>query len=133
MIVTTTTRVDEIAERIYAGERLSVDDALHLYEEADLITLGALADFRKRQIHPGDIATFVIDRNINYTNVCIYDCSFCAFYRKLGEKDSYVLSKEEIFRKIEELVSLGGTQGFRWCIFILFRLWKSNGFRANIK
>ena len=110
MTVATTTAADEIIEKVYAGRRISVDEGVVLYNDADLITLGALADFVKRCMHPGDLTTFVIDRNINYTNVCIYDCSFCAFYRKLGEKDAYVLSKEEIFRKVEELVSLGGTQ-----------------------
>lgn len=102
--------IPEIFERAYAGERVSPEEGLKLLEEADLFSLGALANHRKEQKNAGKEATFVIDRNINYTNICIYDCSFCGFYRKPGNAEGYVWSKEEIFEKIEVLRKLGGTQ-----------------------
>ncbi|HUM03063.1 MAG TPA: cyclic dehypoxanthinyl futalosine synthase [Thermoanaerobaculia bacterium] len=102
-------RVSAILERSAAGERLTVDDALVLFREATLLELGAAADGVRRRMNPPDRATFQIDRNINYTNVCIYRCTFCAFYRKAGDAEAYVLPLPEIGRKIEETLALGGT------------------------
>jgi len=84
--------------------------ALDLYERASLLELGQLADGARWTLHPGPLVTYIIDRNINYTNVCVADCKFCAFYRRPKHAEGYVLSFEEIGRKIEELKALGGVQ-----------------------
>jgi cyclic dehypoxanthinyl futalosine synthase len=90
--------------------RMSNEEALELIRHADLNTLGEMALARKRELHPERITSFVVDRNINYTNVCLVDCKFCAFYRHGKDDDAYVLSFEEIGQKIEELLAIGGTQ-----------------------
>lgn len=84
--------------------------ALRLLRDEPLLALGRRADEVRRELHPGGVVTFVIDRNINYTNVCVCQCRFCAFYRRPGDPEGYVLSYDEIFRKIQELVDRGGTQ-----------------------
>lgn len=91
-------------------KRMSIDEAVELIENGDLKTLGEMAYKRKKELHPNGITTFVVDRNINYTNVCWVDCKFCAFYRHEKEDDGYILSFEEIDEKIEELIAIGGTQ-----------------------
>jgi len=83
---------------------------LELYERAPLLELGALADAERRRIHPDPIVTYIIDRNINYTNVCVADCQFCAFYRRPRDREGYVLSYEQIGAKIEECKAIGGVQ-----------------------
>jgi cyclic dehypoxanthinyl futalosine synthase len=83
---------------------------LELYERADLLELGRLADAERRRLHPESEVTYIIDRNINYTNVCVADCKFCAFYRRPKHPDGYVLSFEEIGRKIDECKAIGGVQ-----------------------
>jgi cyclic dehypoxanthinyl futalosine synthase len=98
------------AERIEDGMPLTREEALRLFREAELTTLGILADGIRRRRHPNNIVTFVIDRNVNYTNVCVSRCRFCAFYRDMGSPDAYVLTHEEIFRKVGELAEQGGTQ-----------------------
>lgn len=90
--------------------RLNNQEALELIQKADLLTLGKMALEKKRELHPKKITTFIVDRNINYTNVCWVDCKFCAFYRHHKDEDAYVLSFEEIGKKIEELEAIGGTQ-----------------------
>ena len=90
--------------------RLSKKEAIELIKNEDLITLGKMALAKKRELHPKKITTFIVDRNINYTNICWCDCKFCAFYRHKGDKDAYILSFEEIDKKIEELIEIGGTQ-----------------------
>ena len=90
--------------------RLTNKEALDLIQNADLSELGKMALQRKRELHPKKITSFVVDRNINYTNVCWVDCNFCAFYRHAKDDDAYVLSFEEIGQKIEELMAIGGTQ-----------------------
>ncbi|MGB4504396.1 MAG: cyclic dehypoxanthinyl futalosine synthase [Syntrophaceticus sp.] len=102
--------MDEISERVFCGERISPEEGLYLLEKADLLHLGLLADQVRRQKHPEGIVTFVIDRNINYTNICCCGCRFCAFYRDLGHPEGYLLTKDEIFQKIEELLAVGGNQ-----------------------
>ncbi|AKT91022.1 dehypoxanthinylfutalosine cyclase [Campylobacter ureolyticus RIGS 9880] len=92
------------------NKRLSVDEAVNLIENAELWELGKMAYEKKLSLHPDKITTFIIDRNINYTNACWVDCKFCAFYRHVNEDDAYVLSFEEIGKKIEELIKIGGTQ-----------------------
>ncbi len=85
-------------------------DYLELYERADLLELGRQADAVRRALHPGSVVTHIIDRNINYTNVCVADCGFCAFYRRPKDREGYVLSFEEIGVKIEECRAIGGVQ-----------------------
>ncbi|VYS77229.1 dehypoxanthine futalosine cyclase [Campylobacter ureolyticus] len=92
------------------NKRLSVDEAVNLIENAEFWELGKMAYEKKLSLHPDKITTFIIDRNINYTNACWVDCKFCAFYRHVNEDDAYVLSFEEIGKKIEELIQIGGTQ-----------------------
>src|SRR2546426_2239394 len=83
---------------------------LDLYERAPLLELGRLADARRWQLHPENVVTYIVDRNINYTNVCVADCKFCAFYRRPKHLEGYVLSFEEIGRKIDEVKALGGVR-----------------------
>ena len=91
-------------------KRLTKEEALDLIKNADLNTLGKMASARKKELHPKGITTFVIDRNINYTNICWVDCKFCAFYRHEKDADAYVLTFAEIDAKIDELLEIGGTQ-----------------------
>lgn len=100
----------DIAERVYAGERLSFADGMRLFATPDLPALGALADHVRRRLHPGRTVTFNIGRNINYTNICWVRCKFCAFYRVPGHDEGYVLPEEEILQKCRELVELGGRE-----------------------
>ena len=93
-----------------AGERLTPDEALALARKAGLYQLGFAADAVRRRKHPEPVVTYVIDRNINYTDICISACKFCAFYHGPEEEGGYVLSREELGRKIEETLALGGTQ-----------------------
>lgn len=93
-----------------AVPRIQREQALLLLKEGDLLTLGMAADRIRRGYHPDNRVTFVVDRNVNYTNICESRCSFCAFYRDAGDADAYVLPREAIFGKIAELVSLEGTQ-----------------------
>jgi cyclic dehypoxanthinyl futalosine synthase len=91
-------------------KRLSKEEALRLIREGDLKELGKMATARKKELHPKGVTTFVVDRNINYTNVCWVDCKFCAFFRHGKDEDAYVLSFDEIDAKIDELLEIGGTQ-----------------------
>lgn len=90
--------------------RVSFEEAVSLYNNCDILELGRMADACRVAKHPEKIVSFVIDRNINYTNICTCKCKFCAFYRAKSDKDAYVLSKDELAAKIEETKSLGGTQ-----------------------
>jgi cyclic dehypoxanthinyl futalosine synthase len=107
---------DELMQRVWNGDRVSHRDALRLYE-LPLDELGMLADRRrslaKAQAYNGrgnDIATYIVDRNINYTNICNVYCKFCAFYRVEKDPDAYVISLEELDRKVEETLAQGGSQ-----------------------
>lgn len=95
-------------ERAGAGERLSNSDAATLLRYADLPTLGSLADAARFRKHPDPVVTYIVDRNVNPTNICITDCGFCAFYRRPGEEGEYVLDRDVIYKKVDELVALGG-------------------------
>lgn len=90
--------------------RLSVNEAIKLIKEAPLKELGKMALEKKRELHPKKVTTFVVDRNINYTNICFVDCKFCAFKRKAKDEDAYILPFDIIGKKIEELIEIGGTQ-----------------------
>jgi cyclic dehypoxanthinyl futalosine synthase len=102
--------ITDIAEKVWAGERLSFEDGLRLFETEDLLLLGSLADLVRQRKHPGRVVTFNIGRNINYTNVCWVRCKFCAFYRVPGHDEGYTLANEQIFEKCQELVDLGGRE-----------------------
>ena len=109
-VVESTRTVAEILDRVLDGERLSDADALTLLQSKDLVSIGAAAnEIRNRKANPGEV-TYIVDRNINYTNICVTDCNFCAFYRQVGDtREGYVLPKRVIFAKIEETIALGGT------------------------
>src|SRR5213082_1688325 len=102
--------VNRILQKAVDGGRLSVDEGVALFECRDLMALGRAADAVCRRLHPEPYRTYNIDRNINYTNVCAAVCDFCAFYRKSGDADAYVLPRAELYRKIEETIALGGDQ-----------------------
>src|SRR5438874_10000413 len=100
----------QVLEKALDGERITEADAVALLRSRDLVSVGRAAnELRRRKTDPGRI-TFIVDRNINYTNICVTDCDFCAFYRRPGDRgEGYLLPKPVIFRKIEETLSLGGT------------------------
>jgi cyclic dehypoxanthinyl futalosine synthase len=103
--------VDALLSDAAAGDRLSPEDALRLYADAPTLDLGAAADQRRRALHPDDVVTYIIDRNVNYTNVCVTRCKFCNFYRPPTNKtDGYVLTRAELAQKFQETVDLGGVQ-----------------------
>jgi cyclic dehypoxanthinyl futalosine synthase len=101
--------VEPIIERAAAGERIDAAEALTLFEAAELLDLAFAADCVRRRHHPEPIVTYIVDRNINYTNVCVARCSFCAFYRDPGHPEGYLHPRETLFAKIDETLSLGGT------------------------
>src|SRR5215470_13552720 len=102
--------IDQIAKKVLDGGRVDRAEAIELYRHASTHLLGQLADHIRARKHPEGIVTYIIDRNVNYTNVCVARCNFCAFYRPVGSSEGYVLGFEEIFRKIDETIALGGGQ-----------------------
>lgn len=100
----------ELYKKIEEGKRISDDEALRLFAEADLLTLGQLAQKRMRRFHPSDNVTFLIDRNINYTNICVSKCRFCAFYRTEAAPDAYLLTIDQVIERVAEAVGQGATQ-----------------------
>jgi cyclic dehypoxanthinyl futalosine synthase len=102
--------LDTLLAGAAAGERLSGDDAERLYSESPLFELGLAADRVRRRKHPAGVVTYIVDRNVNYTNVCTTSCRFCAFYRPLGHPEAYVLSREQLTPKLAEVVEAGGVQ-----------------------
>src|SRR5262249_26271146 len=104
------TRTQDILDRALSGARLSETDAVTLLEEGNLLALGAAANEIRNLQNDPQIATYIVDRNINYTNVCVYRCQFCAFYRPSSKDlEAYVLSFDQIGEKIQETIDLGGT------------------------
>ena len=106
-------RFDETSCRktvMIEAPRIERKEALKWFLDKDLLTIGKLADGMRRMLHPENRVTFVVDRNVNYTNICESKCSFCAFYRDKTTADAYILSCEQIYEKIAELVDQGGTQ-----------------------
>ena len=99
----------DIIERIDAGERLDDEGARALMNSRDVLAVAAAARRARDRVTDPDVVTFVIDRNVNYTNFCVTDCDFCAFYRRPRDPGGYILPKQVIFRKIEETLNLGGT------------------------
>ncbi len=110
MSVDTASRTGEILDRALGGERVSDADAVDLLASRDLVAVGRAAnEIRNRKADPSRV-TFIVDRNLNYTNICYTDCDFCAFYRSPGDtREGYLLPKPVIFKKIEETLALGGT------------------------
>ncbi|MCR4373408.1 MAG: dehypoxanthine futalosine cyclase [Acidobacteria bacterium] len=102
--------VAAITDKLTAGGRLTRDEALEFYLQAPTSLLGHLADRVRQRKHPEGVVTYIIDRNVNYTNVCVARCKFCAFYRPVGSSEGYTLGFDEIFAKIEETIALGGGQ-----------------------
>ena len=102
--------VSQVLDKALDGERITDDEAVALLESRDLISVGKAADELRRRRTDPDRITFIVDRNVNYTNVCYTDCDFCAFYRRPGDKnEGYLLPKPVIFKKIEETLAIGGT------------------------
>lgn len=99
-----------ISKKIDDSRRIEPAEALYLLENGELLVLGEMAGKIRRRRHPETVVTFVSDRNINYTNVCVSGCRFCAFYRPPGHPEAYVLDPEALREKIEETLALGGTQ-----------------------
>ena len=102
--------IASVLDRAVAGERLSPEQALGLLRSDDLAGLARAADALTRRLHPEPHRTYNVDRNVNYTNVCVSGCRFCAFSRKPGDPDGYVIDRGELYRKIEETIRLGGDQ-----------------------
>jgi cyclic dehypoxanthinyl futalosine synthase len=102
--------IASLADRIRGGDRVDRAEALALYREGSTSLLGRLADDIRVRKHPDGLVTYIIDRNVNYTNVCVARCNFCAFYRPVGSSEGYVLGFDDIFRKIDETLELGGGQ-----------------------
>jgi cyclic dehypoxanthinyl futalosine synthase len=101
---------ESVRRKVLSAERLSREEGVALLRDGELLELGLLADAVRERLHPEGIVTYIIDRNINYTNVCVAQCAFCAFYRDLPSKEGYVLTKAELSQKIEETLALGGNQ-----------------------
>jgi len=102
-------RHEEILKKRLDGGRLTQEEGVSLYS-CDLLRLGQVASELVRRLHPDRQVTFIVDRNVSYTNACVVDCDFCAFYRRPGDKEAYTLTYEQIFQKVQELVDLHGTQ-----------------------
>jgi cyclic dehypoxanthinyl futalosine synthase len=102
--------IDSILAKAVDGAVLSPEEGLALFGTRDLHKLGRAAHTVAMRLHPEPYRTYNIDRNINYTNVCAAVCDFCAFYRKKSDADAYVLPREELYKKIEETIALGGDQ-----------------------
>jgi cyclic dehypoxanthinyl futalosine synthase len=102
--------IESIIDAVYKGQRIYADEAEILYQNAPLLTLANLADHLRYNVHPEPVVTFVVDRNINYTNICVSRCKFCAFCRTVGHEEAYVITTEALDQKIQETINLGGTQ-----------------------
>ena len=110
MSVTAESPTAEILERTLDGERLTDENAVTLLRSHDLVAVGRAANEIRNRLHDPDKVTFIVDRNLNYTNICTTDCDFCAFYRPPGDaREGYLLPKPVIFKKIEETLAIGGT------------------------
>src|ERR1051325_6285575 len=102
--------IDDIAAKVFAGERLDFEDGRRLMHHPHLTELGLLADHVRQRQNPGRSVTYIAGRNINYSNVCWVQCKFCAFYDLPSSQQGYTLSQDEIFRKIEEMLAVGGIE-----------------------
>src|SRR5262245_31615854 len=102
--------IHSVADKVKAGGRIDAAEALVLFRDAPTALLGQLAESVRQRKHPDGIVSYIIDRNVNYTNVCVARCNFCAFYRPVGSAEGYVLGFDELFRKIDETIAVGGVQ-----------------------
>jgi cyclic dehypoxanthinyl futalosine synthase len=104
--------ISDIADKVFAKERISAEEGLRLLQHPNLADLAALANTVRQRLNPGNVVTYVIGRNVNYTNVCWVRCSFCNFYRTPGDKsgEGYVLTRDQIFQKLQELSDVGGVE-----------------------
>lgn len=102
--------VEDVFEKALNNERLSSKECLTLFSARELTSLGMVADEICRKKHPEDYRTYIIDRNINYTNICTSGCKFCAFYREVKHSDGYIITQDSLLKKIEETLALGGRQ-----------------------
>lgn len=103
-------KLNTVYDKINHSQRLNREEGLTLLRHAPLLTLADLANRKRYYLHPDAMVTYVVDRNINYTNICVSGCRFCAFYKSPGQDGGYVISKDELSKKIEETIALGGTQ-----------------------
>ena len=110
--VTRARSIDDIADKVFANERLTAEDGLRLFHHPNLPELAFLANHVRERLHPdtNNLVTYVVGRNINYTNVCWVRCKFCAFYRVPGNAEGYTLSREQIFEKVQQMVDVGGIE-----------------------
>ncbi len=104
------TTINHILDKALQGERLDLEDTIKLFESDEVEKMGHVANILMERKHPDPMATFVIGRNVNYTNVCDVYCRFCAFYRRPGSEEGYVLPDEVIFQKIQETIDVNGTE-----------------------
>ena len=103
--------IEPILEKAIAGTRIEASEAVKLFATTDILLLGNVASrLTRKKLKKNKTVTYIVDRNINYTNICVTDCSFCAFYRKEPDQDAYVLPFETIGKKIEETLEVGGRQ-----------------------
>ena len=102
--------LDTLLSDATSGQRLSLDDGIRLYQSASLFDLGQAADARRRQLHPAGVVTYIVDRNVNYTDACTTACQFCNFYRPPGDGRATLLGRDELAQKLQETVALGGIQ-----------------------
>src|SRR6185503_21275401 len=102
--------VEEVSAKVEAGERITPEEALELHEHADVRELARLADLVRARLHPHGIVSYIVDRNVNPTNVCVTDCGFCAFYRRPNHGEAYVLSRAVLVQKVKEVADRGGRQ-----------------------
>src|SRR5437899_12848414 len=93
---------ESIARKVAAGERLTPVEGVALLRDGDLLELGTLADSVRERLHPEGVVTYIVDRNINYTNICTAQCAFCAFYRDMPSKEGCLLTKAQLAQKSEE-------------------------------
>ena len=103
-------KLHKIIKKIFANERININEGLTLFRQADFLTLASLANQKRFYYHPDKIVTYVVDRNINYTNICASGCRFCAFFVTPDNGKGYIISKQDLFDKIQETLRLGGTQ-----------------------
>ena len=104
------TSTDALLQRVVDGGRLSIAEGVRVYRDADFFSLGLAADLVRKKKNAPDVVTYIVDRNVNYTNVCTTSCRFCAFYRPPGHSEGYVLSREILGQKLQEVVDAGGVQ-----------------------
>jgi cyclic dehypoxanthinyl futalosine synthase len=103
-------KLNHIIEKVKDNQRIDINEGLALFRQADFLTLASLANHKRFYYHPDKIVTYVVDRNINYTNICVSGCRFCAFFVPPNQDKGYLISKQALCNKIEETIALGGTQ-----------------------